>query len=115
MLRFLVEISVALGLSLLVLTSFGVERYAVIGGTIAVVGALLIYSTHGLFRNVENAPTLLWLLLTLCLCLLLGMVWPALPVIFFYERGKTKRYRAKHAKPIAVVAGNAVDDGQKPL
>jgi len=108
MLRFLLEIAVTIALSLVIMTALGVQNYVVIGSVLSVIGALLIYSTHGLFRNIDQAPTGIWILLTLGICLCLGAVWPALPMIFFYERGKTKRYHEKHAKPIAVVDGGAV-------
>lgn len=116
MIRFLIEVAVTIALSLVVLTSLGARDYVVIGSILATIGALLIYATHGLFRNIDNAPTGIWMLLTLGLCILLGAAWPALPMIFFYEREKTKHYRAKHAKPIAVVDGNAItppDDEKK--
>lgn len=113
--RFLLEIAVTIALSLAILFSpLGVQNYIVIGAVLAGVGAVLIYSTHGLFRNIDQAPTGIWVLLTLGLCLCLGAVWPALPMIFFYEREKTKRYHAKHA--LTVIVGNAItppDDKKK--
>jgi hypothetical protein len=108
MLRFLLEVAIAIGLSILVATSpLGIESYVVIGSILATIAAVLIYSTHGLFKNIDSAPTPIWIALTLGICIVLGAMWPAMPFIFFYEREKTRRWRARH-ELITVVDGNAV-------
>lgn len=105
MLRLLLEIVIALALSIVVITLAGVGHYIVIGAVIAAVAAAAIYATNGLINNQDSAPAGIWILMTLVLCALLGAMWPALPLIFLYERGKTKRHLAK---PINVVDGGAV-------
>ena len=95
MIRLLVEIVAAVGLSLFVGASLGLQDYIVTGAIIAAICATVIYVRQGFLKNIDSAPTLIWIAMTLGICIVLGILWPAIPVIFFYERHKTKRYHER--------------------
>lgn len=96
MLRLLIELVIV---ALVSVTAFAllpltVQGYIMIGAIVMIVFLLMIYSVAGFNDNDEHAPTPVWLFSTVAACALLGVLWPAVPMIIV-----GKYVAARHACP----------------
>lgn len=95
MMRFLVELLVAIGISLGVCQLIDLAFYIMVGSTTALALLLLVYSAQGFLRNRDSAPFFVWIITTVAMAVGLGVIWPSIPIIYAW-RVRTERIRRRN-------------------